>query len=318
MKITGKFALPPYLQETLKKAIFYEWLTVGYLLTVIVLMFLVMGSSQAMKTAWLEDALSILPAISFLIASRLYNKPATKEFPYGFHKVFSIAFLTGSVALFAMGCFLAIDAAIILIKAERPTIGSVYVFNTQIWMGWLMMLTLCYSAFPAMWLGYKKMPLAKKMHNKILFTDATTQKADYMTAFAAIIGILGVGFGIWWADASAALFISISVIKDGFKGLKNAIADLMDRHPMDVKNNEKDNLVEEIKKLAKQWPWAKQVRVRFREHGMVYFGELYIIPMKGFALDGKIEAAKDELLAYHWKIHDVTIMVEDTFDENVV
>jgi len=119
-----------------------------------------MGSSQAMKTAWLEDALGTLPAIAFLVASRYFEKPASKQFPYGFHRVFSIAFLTGSVALFSMGCFLAIDSSISLIKMGRPTIGSIFIFDNQIWMGWIMILALCYSSFPDMWLVYKKLPLA--------------------------------------------------------------------------------------------------------------------------------------------------------------
>ena len=33
-----------------------------------------------------------------------------------------------------------------------------------------------------------------------------------MTGFAAMLGILGLGIGWWWADASAALFISFSVV----------------------------------------------------------------------------------------------------------
>ena len=74
-----------------------------------------------------------------------------------------------------------------------------------------------------MYLGYKKLPLAKKLHIKNLYTDANAQKADYMTGFAAMVGILGLGMGWWWADASAALFISFSVLKDGYTNLKDAL-----------------------------------------------------------------------------------------------
>lgn len=117
-----------------------------------------------------------------------------------------------------------------------------------------MILVLGYCAFPAMWLGYKKMPLAKKIHNKILYTDADTQKADYQMAFAAIVGILGVGLGFWWMDSLPALFISVSVIKDGVSNLKNTVFDRMDRSPMDVTNSHPDELVKDIIEVILAFP----------------------------------------------------------------
>jgi len=308
MKPTSRFELPPQLKGTLQQAIRLEWISLAYLVTVVILMNLVMGSSQAMKTAWLEDALSTLPGISFLIASKYFERPATKKFPYGFHRTFTIAFLTGSVALFSIGCFLAIDSVITLVKMDRPTIGTIFIFGKQIWMGWIMILVLSYSAIPSVILGIKKMPLAKKLHNKILFTDADTHKADYQTAFAAMIGIIGVGYGLWWMDSLAALIISVSVIKDGLKNLKNAIADLMDRTPMDVTSEKPDLLTEEIRQKVLEFPWVEDAMIRFREQGQVYFGEVYVKMKADSDSDKLIEEAKQKLKDYHWKIHDVTIM----------
>lgn len=315
MRPTGEFKLPFHLRSAFRQAVKLEWITLAYLFSVIIVMILVTGNSQAMKTAWLEDVLSTLPAVAFLVASRYFEKPGNKRFPYGFHRVYSIAFLAGSLALFAMGCFLAIDSSIALIKMERPTIGSVFIFGKQIWMGWIMILVLCYSAFPSIWLGYKKMPLAKKIHNKILFTDAETQKADYQTAFAAIIGIIGVGLGFWWMDALAALAISVSVILDGVRNLKNAVSDLMDRSPMDVSSSKPDELVQEIIETVAEFPWVEQVRVRFREEGMVYFGEVYVIAKPVLHLDELIMEAQDHLKNFHWKIHDISIMPVRDFDQ---
>ncbi|MCF4101723.1 cation diffusion facilitator family transporter [Gillisia sp. M10.2A] len=308
MKNPASFELPRHLQPLLKKAQNLEKITIVYLISVIVLMYLVMGSSQAMKTAWLEDALSTLPAISFLIASTIFNRKPNSEFPYGYHRVFSIAFLAGALALFAMGCFLAIDSSLSLIKAEHPTIGSYNIFGSQIWMGWVMIAALVYSALPPVYLGYKKLPIAKKLHNKILYTDADTQKADYLTAFAAMAGIIGVGLGFWWADATAALFISFSVLKDGYSNLKNAIKDLMDRHPVHVESSEKDELVEELKNFVISWNWVSDVKVRFREHGEVYFGEVMVIAQPNTDIPHEIEKGLKALSNYHWKIYDVVIM----------
>ncbi len=315
MKNPEAFELPENLLNKFAKAKKLEWITIGYLISTIILMYLVMGSSQAMKTAWLEDAMGLIPAISFLIASRIAYKKPNLKFPYGYHRVFSIAYLAGAVALFAMGCFLLIDSATSLLKAEHPTIGTIILFGKQTWLGWIMILALIWASLPAVIIGHKKLPLAKKLHNKILYTDADTQKADYTTAFAAMLGITGVAFGFWWADSAAALFISFSVLKDGYTNLKTAILDLMDRHPVHVDNQKNDDLVEDIKAKVNSWDWVKEADVRFREQGQVYFGEVFIVPNHGADITHEIENALKILEDYNWKIYQVSIMPVKSLSE---
>ena len=64
----GRNELPRELEGVLRKAIRLEWITLGFLAVAITLIFLVMGSSQAMKAAWIEDLLSLAPQIAFLLA----------------------------------------------------------------------------------------------------------------------------------------------------------------------------------------------------------------------------------------------------------
>src|SRR5699024_8859540 len=127
---------------------------------------------------------------------------------------------------------------------ERPTIGSIWLFSQQIWMGWIMILALIYSAVPSIFIGRAKLPLAKKLHNKSLHTDAKMQKADWMTSFAAILGIIGIGIGWWWADAIAGSFISLNIIKDGYITLRGSVTDLMDQNPQKIDKQEEDPVVE--------------------------------------------------------------------------
>ena len=312
MITAGRFELPPSLVPDMRKARKWEWLTVAYLTSTIVLMYLTMGSSQAMKTAWLEDALSVMPAILFLISSRIYHKAPTHQFPYGFHRVFSITYLAGSLALLGMGLFLILDATRTLIAAEHPGIGSISLPGIgTAWMGWIMMLALLYSAIPAVLIGRKKLPLAQKLHNKLLFTDAEAQKADYLTAGAAILGISLVGFGWWWADAVAAMAISLSVIRDGFSNVRTSINDLMDRVPVDVSHQHEDKLLVAILQEVLSWPWVADARIRFREHGQVYFGEVKVIPSTEEHLIANIEDGMLRLKRLHWKVRDVVITVAE-------
>jgi divalent metal cation (Fe/Co/Zn/Cd) transporter len=40
-------------------------------------------------------------------------------------------------------------------------------------------------------------------------------RADWMTASAAMVGVIGIGFGIWWLDSAAAILIALDVVRDG-------------------------------------------------------------------------------------------------------
>lgn len=302
-----RFELPQDLKPVFKQAKKLEWITFYYILSVVGIMYAVMGSSQAMKSATLEDALSIIPSVCFLISSRIFGRDPDKEFPYGYHRVYGIAFLTGAIALLAIGGFLLVDSLITLLKADRPTIGSIYVFGHQVWMGWIMILALVYSSVPSIILGRKKLPLSKQLHNKILFTDADTQKADYMTAFAAMAGIVGIGAGWWWADAVAAIAIGSSVLYDGIVRVKTAVLDLMDRTPVKTENSEEDPLVAEVQQLIRSWHWVKDAKVRFREHGQVFFGEIYIIPNEDEDTLERIKNSAEDIKGHHWKLYDVTV-----------
>jgi divalent metal cation (Fe/Co/Zn/Cd) transporter len=136
MNRTESSELPPELERTLRKARRLEWVTIAYLLSAVALLALVLGNSQAMKTAWAEDLLSLIPPIAFLIAMRLILHPPTGRFPYGFHRATSIAHLCSALALFVMGTFLLVEAILKLVTVEYPTIGSIELFGQTVWLGW--------------------------------------------------------------------------------------------------------------------------------------------------------------------------------------
>lgn len=308
MKVSPAFELPPEQQALLGKARRLEWVTIAYLISVIIVMSFVLGSSQAMKTAWLEDILSLVPPIVFLISSRIAGWKPDRRFPYGYHRVVSIAFLCAALALFSMGGWLLIDAVIKLVKAEHATIGGISVFGNVIWLGWLMLPTLLWSAIPAMLLGHAKLPLADKLHDKTLYADASMNKADWMTALAACVGVLGVGWGYWWTDPAAAAVISLSVLRDGWRNLREVISNLMDEVPKIVDGSKVDPLPDRICDYLKQQDWIDDAQVRMREHGHVYFGEAFIVVSSEEGLVARLQAATEEGKALDWRIQDLVLV----------
>lgn len=258
-------AAPPEIEDDLRKSKRLAWWTIGWMISIIVVMGLVMGSSQAMKTAFIEDLLSIVPSISLLIAMKLEHRDPDARFPWGYDRVHSLAFLIAAVALTAMGSILLIESLITLAMAEHITIPSVHLFGQQIWLGWLMIAALAYSIVPPLILGRMKLPVARRTHDMVLHTDAKMQKADWMTGMAGIAGIIGVGMGFWWADAGAAALISLSILDDGLRALRSSSSELVDGVPRDLGTS---RTAEEAKALAselrRRWPGCD---VRLRESG---------------------------------------------------
>ena len=238
--------LPSDVQEAMRKAGRLAWISLGFQLSIVTVLALVMGGSQALRTAWIEDMLSLLPPVAFLIAMKLERKPATRRFPFGFQRANSLAFLIAATALTAMGALMVYESAITLAKGEHPTIGSVRWFGQEVWLGWPMMAALAYSVIPPVILGRMKLPLARKIADKVLHTDALMNKADWQTGLAAILGIGGVALGLWWADAVAAGFIALSILRDGVNAMRVAIVELTDGAPRKLDSAEVDPLVDQI------------------------------------------------------------------------
>jgi cation diffusion facilitator family transporter len=300
--------LPPDQHEQLKKAVRLEWLTIAYLVSAIVILYLTLGSSQAMKAAWAEDILSLLPPIAFLIASRVRRRQPNSKFPYGYHRVTSIAFLCASVALLSLGTFVLYDSVMKLAKFEHPPIDLVKpIGDDPVWLGWLMLPALAYSALPAFFLGRAKLPLAKELHDKVLFADAEMNRADWLTAGAAMLGVIGIGLGLWWADGVAATIISLDITHDGFKNLKVALADLMDKEPTVVDHSKPDPLPLWIKNELMLMDWVKDAEVRLREQGHVFVGEAFVVPIDDQDLVERLDRANQRLLDLDWRLHELVI-----------
>ena len=58
----------------------------------------------------------------------------------------------------------------------------VEILDTQVWLGWVMIVALLYGLFPSLILGRLKRPLADRLHDKVLFADAKMNQADWLTA----------------------------------------------------------------------------------------------------------------------------------------
>ncbi len=305
---SGHDALPEEQRSILRRAIRLEWISLACTAVAVTLEVAMAGQSQAMKAAWIEDALAFLPPLAFLVAVRRIRRGPHAEFPYGHHRSIGVAHLVASVALLAMGTFLLIDSAITLIKVERPPVGLTVVAGHAIWSGWLMIAVLVLALIPPLILGRMKKKLAEPLHDKVLYADADMNTADWSSSSASIIGVLGIGIGLWWFDSAAAILISFSILHDGAKNLRGALRGLTDGRARTYDDAEPHPLIGQIEERARDEDWVGDAVARVRDEGHVFHVEMFVVPDGGRAVSGEqCEDLRAALRDVDWKIHDVVI-----------
>jgi len=302
----GRYEFPPERQTDLQRARRLEWVVTAFNVAIALIIYLAMGSSQAMKAAWVEDMLAFVPPIAFLVSLRFLDREPTEEYPYGFHRAVSIAFLAGAVALTIFGLYILVDSLVGLVRQERPTMGLAVVFGHEVWSGWIMLGALLISAIPPFVFGRLELPLANRLHDKTLKADAEMNRANWMTASAAMAGIVGVSLGWWWADAAAGALISLDIVRDGMTNLSRVVKDLVDRQPTTV-HGRASGVPAKIEKAVGGLDWVERVAVRLREEGHVFTGEVFVLPADSRLGPERIREATETARQVDWKVHDLVV-----------
>lgn len=315
MKYPAAGELPAELEPVYRKALLVEWITLGYMLTAVTVVFFALGDSQAMKGAWLEDMLSFAPPIAFLVASRVRHRKPNAEHRFGYHRAVELAYLVASLSLFALGLYLVVDSTLKLLSGDHPPIGMVELFDWQVWLGWLMIAALLYSAVPVVILGRIKTKLAAQLHDKVLYADAQMNQADWMTAGAAIIGVIGIGFGVWWLDAAAAIVIGVDVLHDGVRYMRAAAKDILDGVPRKHDESGVHPLVGRVEREVAGLDWVEEAAVRIRELGHVVCVEVLAVPRDDDDLTGRVEDAVARIVDLDWKVQDVVVTAVRSIDD---
>jgi cation diffusion facilitator family transporter len=317
MKLSRRFEFPAEQQEQRHRAARLSWLSIALLTSTAIAVYLTLGQSEAMKTAWIEDLMALIPPAVLLVALKLENRPPNPRFPYGYFRVVSISFLVTSALLTLVGLWLLYDSVMRLVGGERPPVGTMSVFGHDIWSGWAMVAALTYCVGIGILLGRLKQPVADKLTDRALAADADMNKAGWMSEGAAIVGIVLIAFGAWWGDATAAAFISVNIVRDGWVNLRQVVADLMDESPTKMGGTEMESLPRKVQAAAEQLPWVEKAVVRLREQGHVIAGDVFVVPRTGDDLVKRVEDASQKLCGLDWRIHSLTVMPVSRLDDDI-
>jgi divalent metal cation (Fe/Co/Zn/Cd) transporter len=317
-----EFRFPLDKWEARRRTAKLAWASIALLISGAVIIGLALGQSQAMKTAWVSDIVTAVPPATMLFAMRHELRPPSRGFPWGYFRVVSIAFLVTAGVTSVVGVYLLIDSLLKLVHQERPPIGTVVLFGRQLWAGWTMVAALAYSMGVGMLLGRLKKPVAEALHGKEEHAESRMNRAEWLSEGAAIVGVLAVGFGLWWGDAAAAAFISLEIVRDGWDSTKQVVRDLMDESPTVLGEDRLEHLPEKVKRAAEELAWVERAAVRLREQGHVITGDVFVVPRDGALSSGAelvaaIGRAAEELRQEDWRLHGLTVMpVEKLADDS--
>ncbi|MGF2948889.1 cation transporter [Microbacterium alcoholitolerans] len=314
----GRTDLPPEQAKAMKKAIKWEIFTMCYTAVTITVVAFVVGNSQAMRTAWIEDMLSLAPQVAFLVAYIFVRRAPTLKHPYGLHRAMSVGHLVAGVALLVIGLNLMFEAISGLVAMEHPTIGTVQLFGQTVWLGWLMVAVMAVIVVgPVFIYGPAKSKIAPVLHNKLLYADADMAKADWQTNVASIIGVLGIGMGVWWLDGAAAIFISAGIVWDGWRNTKDSVLDLMDQRATTYDGKKVHPLTLEILTLLRSQRWVSDAGVRIRDLGQVFQVEAFVVPTRAKPHLHDLNAAAQAITELDWKVQDVIVIPVSKLPEEV-
>ena len=308
--VSGNRPLPEEQLRALRRATRLEWTTLVVMALTVAAVYAVAGQSQAMKAAWIEDSLSLLPPLAFLVAVRVARMAPSPRFPFGRHRAVGIGHLVAGVALLTMGLFLIVDSGTALIEGERPPLGVMEIGGQVFWSGWAMIVVMALSCIGPVILGRLKTAPAEVLHDKVLYADADMNRADWKTGVATIVGVTGIGMGLWWADSVAALVVSMSIVADGWRNVRGAIGALADARPTTFDGREPHPVLDRIEQTLSGVDWSREHSSRTRDEGHVFHVEVFLVPDEH--KDVTVERLEDVRRRVHdlsWKIEDVVVTV---------
>lgn len=306
--------LPAEQQSALARAVRVEWTTLILRISVVCALFATLGSTQTLTAVWLKSVWALLPPIAFLVACRVEQLPPRPRFPYGFYRATTIAFLSAALALSAMGLYLLYTGARGLFEASQPGLKVIWHSPTLIqWAGWPMLAALLFSILVPAVLGRPRQRLAIQLHDKGLYADATMGRASWLAGGAAIVGVLGIGVGLWWADFVATLVIGADILRHGARHLYTAVCDMVDEVPRKLGTSRVDPLGTTILEHLEALDWVADARVCLREEGRRLSGIAFVCPHDDTRdLLARLERTRDEIEALDWRLLNFELVPIDS------
>jgi len=211
------------------------------------------------------------------VAVRVSGKPADEEHHYGHGKIEAVSALAETALLFLL------SGIVIWEGIKRLAEHEGHIVEATVWAFGVIILSIVVDFFRARALSHT----AEKTSSHALEADALHFSSDLWSSAAVLIGLIGVHFGLAWADSVAALVVAVLVCFAGWRLGKRTIDTLTDVAP--------PGAARKISAIAARVPGVVAVdQVRARAVGERTFIDLGVSVSRTLPLD-RVSAIKDAI-----------------------
>jgi cation diffusion facilitator family transporter len=183
----------------------------------------VMAGSKALLADAVHSASDVAGSFAVLVGLRAAKKPADEDHPYGHGKAETIAAIVVSVLMILIGFEIGMSALESLRNGvtEPPH--------------WIALVALGISVGVKETLFRYNFRLGKKLSSQALIANAWDHRTDVFASIAASVGVAGAIAGqylgqpsLYFLDPAASLFVSVLVLRMGYKLIKESVHNTMD------------------------------------------------------------------------------------------
>lgn len=207
-------------------------------------------------------------------AVRLADVPPDDTHHFGHEKVESVAALVATGLLFLTTGWVAWEAVSRLISGE-----------TDVNVTWWAIAIIAGTILIDLNRSRRLMAVARKTSSAALEADALHFSSDMWSSLVVLMGLGAVWAGIAWADAAAALIVSVFIARAGYQLGKRTLATLLDAAP--------EGVAETIADLAREAEGVMSLtRCRVRPAGATMFIDVDIAVRRTLPLDEVAEIKK--------------------------
>jgi cation diffusion facilitator family transporter len=243
-----------------------------------------MSGSKALLADAANSASDVIGSLAVLIGLKAAKLPPDEDHPYGHGKAESISAIVVSILLILVGFEVGLSAIKALIHGVTEPPRS------------YALIVIAISIFVKEILFQHNYRLGKKLGSKALVANAWDHRSDVYSSLAAFAGVGGAILGGWlempalyYLDPAAGLFVSLLVLKMGFKLIMESIHDTMDHV---LHQEEADELLKTVQRV----PGVIAVdSLRAREHGH------YVIVDVKISVNPRISVMEGHDIAKHVK-----------------
>lgn len=182
-----------------------------------------MSGSKALIADALHSASDVFGSLAVLVGLRASKRPPDEDHPYGHGKAEPIAAIVVSVLLLVVG----IEIGISSVKAIYNGVDAPP--------GKIALIAIVISIIVKEAMFRYKYKLGKKLSSQALIANAWEHRSDVYSSIAALIGVGGaiVGHylgnnGFYYLDPLAGLFVSLLVLRMGYRMVMESIHNTMD------------------------------------------------------------------------------------------